>query len=296
MNNIKIIDKIYNNIFIKLYLDTCCVFLCGGIGKECIRDKTRLHLEKNDIQVLYPEDLFIEMFNKNKKKSLLDYENFLGKSSDYILIICESFGSAAELGAFVQNAEIKDKVLIAINKKYIRNNSFIMDGPVKSIKNKDPKRIFEYDIRNLENFYNNIDKCFIKRKSSQLWKQFYKTEPDFKLLPTYISLIPLIVYFYRTINRQTLFVSLKKWLIKVDKCPDDYNEIFNAAIKYLLKLGIITMSGVVDVDKELNEQVLQLSVKGLNRTINNLNTSNISYKMMLQDEIRYDILKEQFYN
>lgn len=293
INHIKTINRIYDEVFKKLYNDTCYVFLCGGVGENCIRDKVRVHLERNNIQVLYPEDLFIEMLNRNKSNSLLDYENILGKSSNYVLLICESYGSAAELGAFVQNDEIRKKLLVGINKKFIRDNSFIMGGPVKSVIIDDDSRVFEYDMNNLSGFYNGVLKRIKKRYSVSLDSFFSKSEPDFELLPTYISLIPILLFFYHTITRREIFHNLKQWLIENDKCPNDYNELFNAAIKYLLKLGIITVSGVVDVEKELNEQILELSKKGLKTTNINLSKSSISYKNMLQDEIRYDILKEQ---
>lgn len=71
--------KIHDEIFAKSYEDTLYVFLCGGATDDCIRDNIRVHLESNGIQVLYPEDLFMEMMNKDRKSNLLDYENILAK-------------------------------------------------------------------------------------------------------------------------------------------------------------------------------------------------------------------------
>ena len=55
------------------------------------------------------------MLNRNKKADLLEYENFLAENADIICVICESMGSAVELGAFVQNPKIRDKMVVVIN-------------------------------------------------------------------------------------------------------------------------------------------------------------------------------------
>ena len=112
---IEIYNSIYKDVFCNTFNQSCYVFLCGGAGQEHIRNPIRLILEHKQYQVLYPEDLFMEMLNRDKKADLLEYENFLADNSDIICIICESIGSAVELGAFAQNENIKNKMVIAIN-------------------------------------------------------------------------------------------------------------------------------------------------------------------------------------
>ena len=129
-----VIDKIYNQVFLHSIDKSIFVFLCGGIGENCIRDKVRNELMKQNFQVLYPEDLFIDIINNDKNKSLLEMEEFLAINSDVICVICESIGSAVELGAFAQNTLTREKLIIAIEKKYIRKRSFIVLGPVRLLK------------------------------------------------------------------------------------------------------------------------------------------------------------------
>lgn len=126
--------KIHDEIFAKSYEDTLYVFLCGGATDDCIRDNIRVHLESNGIQVLYPEDLFMEMMNKDRKSNLLDYENILAESANSILLICESMGSAAELGAFVQSEQIRNKLIIGIEKSIAVNIALLCMAPSKSFK------------------------------------------------------------------------------------------------------------------------------------------------------------------
>ncbi len=76
----------------------------------------------------------MDMLNRDKKTDLLEYENLLADNSDMVCIICESMGSAVELGAFVGNRKLEQKLIVCINQKFARDKSFIMMGPVKHIK------------------------------------------------------------------------------------------------------------------------------------------------------------------
>ena len=285
--------RIHDEIFVKTYEDTVYVFLCGGASETCIRNRIRTHLESNGIQVLYPEDLFMEMMNKNKHSNLLDYENILAKSADSILLLCESIGSAAELGAFVQNEQIRNKLIVGIEKKYRRQHSFIMDGPVKKLQTLDKGRIINYNTNDLSEF----EDCIINKYKSYRYRRysyFFKdSSPDFSTLPEYISFIPLIIYFYKEYSRKELYKNMKNLIKNKFTLPREYNELFNAALRYLHKLGIISIIGNINIERNINEQVLTLSNKGYNSTDSFFRKSSVSYKNELHDEIRCDILKEQ---
>ena len=285
--------RIHDEIFVKTYEDTVYVFLCGGASDNCIRNKIRIHLESNGIQVLYPEDLFMEMMNKNKQSNLLDYENILARSADSILLICESMGSAAELGAFVQSEQIRKKLIIGIERKYRRQHSFIMDGPVKKLQTLGKERLIVFDKSNLSEFEDSIlskYRFFSPKRNSFFFKD---SSPDFSTLPEYISFIPLIIYFYKEYSRKDLYKNMKELIKNKYTMPKEYNELFNAALRYLHKLGIISIIGNINIERSINEQVLTLSLKGYNSTDSFFRKSNVSYKNELHDEIRCDILKEQ---
>ena len=70
-----------------------------------------------------------------------DYKDFLSLESDIaqistlILLFSESFGSAAELGAFAMVDEITRKLLVVIDDKRYNENSFIKLGPLRAIQN-----------------------------------------------------------------------------------------------------------------------------------------------------------------
>ena len=140
MELLNIYEKIYKDVFCKTFSRFFFVFLCGGADKNNIRNRVRTYLEKERFQVLYPEDLFMDMLNRDKNSDLLEYENLLADSADVVCIICESMGSAVELGAFVQSEKFEQKLIVCMNQKYARDKSFIMMGPVKHLEKKNKQK------------------------------------------------------------------------------------------------------------------------------------------------------------
>lgn len=288
MDTLSIYNAIYNDVFCNTYRQTCYVFLCGGAGKDHIRNKTRVILEKKKLQILYPEDLFMEMLNRNKRADLLEYENFLAENADIICLICESMGSAVELGAFVQNENIRDKMVVVINQKYARDKSFIIMGPVKHIKKNTPDHVVTYKPNELDALCTTLTKSFKKIHK----KAFSSKEDSFLKLSTYIAFIPIAVYFFQRISRKQLYHDLKVFLKSKNFLPPEYNELFNVAIKYLLKTGIL----IADFSENTSSGVISLSPKGYWETHSVLSRSVASNKTILHDRIRCAIMKEQLNN
>lgn len=285
LDEMDVYGSIYKDIFCSTFNQSCYVFLCGGAGKEHIRNTIRPLLEKEKFQILYPEDLFMDMLNRNKKSDLLEYENLLAENSDIVCIICESIGSAVELGAFVQNESMRKKMVAAINKKYSRDKSFVMMGPVKHLRKANPQQIILYNVEEPENLKQDLTRTF-----RQLHKKpISNKEQSFDKLAAYIGFIPLIIYFYQSLGRSVLHRNLKKYLKSKDLLPDRYNELFNASIKYLMKSGIL----VNEFNVNLKEETFSLSPKGYNETLNLLKRSYAADRTMLHDKIRCAILMEQ---
>jgi len=98
------IERIHVEVYKRINQQYIDVFLCGGTSnstKISIRDIIRDKLSKiNNVRVLYPEDLFIEILNNDKESDLLTLERFLADNCDVICIICESAGALVELGLF----------------------------------------------------------------------------------------------------------------------------------------------------------------------------------------------------
>ena len=135
--NEKEATKKINEVYKKINREYIDVFLCGGVStnSDCIRDKVRRIMEENYIRVLYPEDMFMDILAKNRDKDLLSLEKFLADNSDIICVLPESAGSFVELGAFTNNNKTIDKLFVMLNRKYEKDKSFIIMGPVKYIIN-----------------------------------------------------------------------------------------------------------------------------------------------------------------
>lgn len=289
MNFQKYFKDIYEQVFCKTYTESYYVFLCGGTGKNCIRNSVKSILETNGYQILYPEDLFIDIISRDKKLDLLDYENLLAKNADVVCVICESPGSFAELGAFVQNDDIKSRTVVVIKHRYKRDNSFIMLGPVRHLKKINAEGIVEYRENKLIDLCNELGKSFnhIKKK----WPRV-NDKLSFSNLSTYISLLPMIIYFFQEIRREALYKELKKFLESNNLLPSDYSDLFNAAIKYLIKTRTI----VSEIQGHTMQEQFQLTDMGINETKNILSKSKVPFSNRLHDSIRCGIMKEQLYN
>ena len=116
------------------------LFVCGGNGEfpHQIRNQLIERLKSENHKIVKPEDFL--QFNNGQlfKKDLLELERYYAALVSLIPLSCESFGSAAELGAFVNDAYIKSKLFVIMQQvHYDDPNSFIANGIVKN---------FEYSV------------------------------------------------------------------------------------------------------------------------------------------------------
>ena len=276
------LDEIYNNVFCKIYTWSFYVFLCGGSDKTNIRNKVRVELEKRGFQVLYPEDLFMDLLNRDKKTNLLEFENLLADNSDVVCIICESMGSAVELGAFTQNELIRDKMVAAIEKKYKRALNFINLGPIKLLKQKDDERVVIYQKEKIVELSLELNKVFNKIHNKRKRRSFKLDN-----FASFITFIPLLIYFFKTLDRGIIHKELKLFLTNRNFINKDYNYIFNAVLKYLLNARII----IANFDSE--KEHYTLSNKGYEIVEEALHNSSQYERTLLHDRIRFAILKAQ---
>jgi hypothetical protein len=120
------------------------VFICGGDERYC---KNRLILEKyfSKYHPMYltfrAEDAWRVISNQNLKQkdfNALSMEEWLAGFSDLVIILVESYGTVAELGAFSLSPLLRRKLLPILDKRYMNDISFINTGPIAWI-DKDSK-------------------------------------------------------------------------------------------------------------------------------------------------------------
>jgi len=133
----RIAKKIRDDIYKPAYSFKTTVFLCGADinQKEKIRYKIAEALKGEFwYDIIYPEDIFDELLYSSKTKDLLSLEGLLADSVDAIVIIPESPGSFAELGAFANDENLRNKLICVVDEKYKKDKNFINQGPLKLIK------------------------------------------------------------------------------------------------------------------------------------------------------------------
>ena len=228
-----------------------------------------------------------EMLNR-KKYDLLTLEKFLANNSDVILIVCESPGSFTELGAFVNNSETLEKVVVLLQTKYKNAKSFIRQGPVEYVKMKNKNNVIYFN--------NNIDEAVEKVKKylrNRFWYMSYKREnpkiKDLNLISGQFYFIILMLYFYQELSVKILVTALKE-LFKKKYNIDEFDIIYSSAIKRLFKEGLIKK-------EETNEKAIQYKLTDKGYDFANLLLSYVSLEKRTKaiNRIRLKIMYSQYY-
>lgn len=249
---------IYNEIFKNISYKQFDIFLCGGAswrdkrtGKQhkSKRDEFRNSLKSStrDIyNILYPEDLFMELLNR-KEYDLLTMENVLVDNCDLVLIIPESPGSFAELGAFANNEKTAQRLLILQQEKYKRQHSFITQGPISYMSKHYPGSVvyFNNDLAKTNaHIYNSLYKRFDKLENGS-----YVPFKDIDQLTGMVYFEILILFFYETYDNLALLkvikFSYRKCLGNKGKSIDKtYEDVLaRSSVKYLFKNSWIEKVG-----------------------------------------------------
>lgn len=274
---LKTIKSIYNDVYKKINERYTNIFLCGGVStnKNCIRDKVRSMIEEKNIRVLYPEDLFMEILTSNRSENLLSLENLLAENSDIICVLPESPGSLVELGAFTNNKKTLDKLFVFMDKKFEKDKSFIIMGPIKYIKNKQgSERVVFYDKKKLQKGVQDLLKKF-KRVTK-------KDDIEITSILGQFYFIQVLLYFINSANNKEL-LKLIDLIYKMEGHDKNGKDvIFYSAIKFLYKNKFIV--------KDIEENSIMLTSEGRNHIENILYYLPIKNKVKLYDYIRYGIM------
>lgn len=214
---INISNKIREDIYRPAYSFKTTIFLCGADISQ--KDKMRFKIAEaladwrffNDI--IYPEDIFDELLYSSKTKDLLSLEALLADSVDAIVLIPESPGSFAELGAFANDEKLRKKLICVIDKKYKKDKSFINQGPLKLVKKQNSFGLVFIDPNDIDNEIDNLHSSLRKMKKTSI-----KASDKISLLQLENFLLPSI-YLMEPVSKDTL-VNL------VGTATNDYTNAF----------------------------------------------------------------------
>ncbi|WP_207553578.1 retron St85 family effector protein [Teichococcus deserti] len=125
---------------LRVYAPKPVIFVCGGrYDLSCpsyphsLRDAFfRINLG-SDKKILLAEELQDAFFPAGHYKDILQLESDIAQISDYVILFSESYGSAAELGAFATEEEIARRILVFMDDYHYSQKSFIVLGPIRSL-------------------------------------------------------------------------------------------------------------------------------------------------------------------
>lgn len=125
------------------------VFFCGGAFAEAPKGGTTLRhylLKERRIGRRVLGDIVLaeeanELFRDSSYSDLISFEEDIARIAGLVLVIAESAGSLAELGAFATNDVIRRNILVLSQTEFSDAESFIRFGPIKRVEDFDSRRV-----------------------------------------------------------------------------------------------------------------------------------------------------------
>ncbi|CAG0970606.1 hypothetical protein FLAV_01209 [Flavobacteriales bacterium] len=197
----RISNKIRDDIYKPAFNFKTTVFLCGAdiTQKDKIRYKIAEALKwRFWADIIYPEDIFDELLYSSKTKDLLSLEGLLADSVDAIVLIPESPGSFAELGAFANDEQLRSKLICIVDKKYKKDKSFINQGPLRLVKKANQFGLIFIDPDEIDDEIDKLISSLRKMKKSSA-----KRGDKISLLQLENFLLPSI-YLLEPVSKETL--------------------------------------------------------------------------------------------
>lgn len=179
------------------------IFICGADKNDITKNRYKISQLLQDkwlkkwIEFIYPEDIFEELLYSSESKDLLSLEGLLAKTVDIILMIPESPGSFAELGAFANDENLRKKMICILDSKYKKHKSFINQGPIKLVRKANKSNVVYIDFEDIENEIEKITSAISK------FRRFFTFEKEVNLLQADNFLLPAI-YLLEPVDKKSL--------------------------------------------------------------------------------------------
>lgn len=126
------------------------LFFCGGVRGNGTARPTSLRdylFRKRGIRfkanIVFAEDAN-QLYRDTKYSDLISFEEDIARIVSSVLVIVESPGSFAELGAFAMNDTIRESLRIIVQSKFADRESFIRYGPIQKLRNEDEEAVAFY--------------------------------------------------------------------------------------------------------------------------------------------------------
>lgn len=274
-----IAKRIRDKVFIPYRNYRTTVFLCGADKNDSSKARFKiaralvLYNYRYYLDLIYPEDMFEEFLYRGGAFDLLSLEDILAESVDVVMIIPESPGSFAELGAFANNPTLRKKIICLVDKKFKNSKSFLNYGPIKLVRKQNASQVIFLDLEAISrDDIDNILKIVRKLKRDR------STNSGLHFLQLEYYLIPLI-YLLEPASEESIIACVK---VALNDHPS-YRTSAIACLHILLRKNVIT----------LKKEGYYLSTSGLNFYHRILDGHLYGGKQKIQkelDKIRVEVL------
>ena len=126
-----------------------------------------------------------QLFRDTEYGDLITFEEDIARIAAVVMVIAESAGSLAELGAFATNDTIRSALLVLGQSKFSSDESFVRFGPMERVKKYDDTRLAFYPWRvrgdgqiikaSISGHYSRIGQLINKQLSRVPNEQLYRT-------------------------------------------------------------------------------------------------------------------------
>jgi hypothetical protein len=286
----KIAQELYDTIFPILQNNSkTSIFLIGAYSrdKNSVRYKLRSELSKhsffrNRYEIFYPEEVFSELLY-DKSIDLLTLENLLANSVNIIIICAESWGSVAELGAFANHEILNKKLVVIVDEKHKKADSFIRKGPVRYMesmakKDNSASMVIWHGFANgkIEELANKVQKHLQRvRKTEALTINKTLTNPV--ILQNFLLLLLFVVGDAREKNFPNLLRNIEPML------DSTQGPVYKAALGSLFK----------NRDVSLNQGKYRLSKSGIARLWNTIPLRTQASVCKVLDRMRVEVINHE---
>ncbi len=152
------------------------IFFCGGANHVDPKAAASLrHYLLNERRIerrLHAGIILAEQANQlyrdTNYNDLISFEEDIARIAAMVLVIAESAGSLAELGAFAATDSIRTRLSVLLQTEFDSGESFVRYGPIRKIRNDDPTRVGVFPWRTKR------DGTIIKRSAAPHYKTVAK--------------------------------------------------------------------------------------------------------------------------
>lgn len=251
------------------------IFFCGGEVSSDTSSKPknlrdylcRVRPIRTDYRIVLAEDA-TQLYRDTTYRDLISFEEDIAALASVVLVIAESAGALAELGAFSSTAAIRRQLRIIVRDEYVNANSFVRWGPIRRIENDNREHIGVYPwrcnkdgtlvissakphYREIKNF---IDRHVEKSDRSTTFSRLGSASIFYVIywiVHTCLAISPAVLYDYvrethgeisdSEIKNKMYCLILAGWVTKFDYASKDYYCARHNAdpfIKYGFKAGV----------------------------------------------------------